>query len=44
MPLHDPKPTYKPFAYPWAYEAWQLQQRLNSWHDKQRMIEPYCRF
>jgi len=29
MPLLDPKPTYKPFAYPWAYEAWQLQQRLH---------------
>ena len=29
MPLLDPKPTYKPFAYPWAFEAWQLQQRLH---------------
>ncbi|MCA8927764.1 MAG: ribonucleotide-diphosphate reductase subunit beta [Alphaproteobacteria bacterium] len=29
MALLDPKPTYKPFAYPWAYEAWQLQQRLH---------------
>ena len=29
MPLLDPKPTYQPFAYPWAYEAWQLQQRLH---------------
>jgi len=29
MGLLDPKPTYKPFAYPWAYEAWQLQQRLH---------------
>ncbi len=29
MGLLDPKPTYKPFLYPWAYEAWQLQQRLH---------------
>ena len=29
MGLLDPKPTYKPFAYPWAFEAWQLQQRLH---------------
>tara|TARA_R110002073_G_scaffold97054_5_gene223677 strand:+ start:1660 stop:2670 length:1011 start_codon:yes stop_codon:yes gene_type:complete len=29
MALLDPKPTYKPFAYPWAFEAWQLQQRLH---------------
>jgi ribonucleoside-diphosphate reductase beta chain len=29
MALLDPKPTYKPFDYPWAYEAWQLQQRLH---------------
>ena len=29
MPLLDPKPTYKPFDYPWAFEAWQLQQRLH---------------
>jgi ribonucleoside-diphosphate reductase beta chain len=29
MGLLDPKPTYKPFDYPWAFEAWQLQQRLH---------------
>ena len=29
MGLLDPKPTYKPFAYPWAFEAWQLQQLLH---------------
>lgn len=29
MPLLDAKATYKPFEYPWAYEAWQTQQRLH---------------
>mgnify|MGYP003700704569 CR=1 FL=1 len=29
MPLLDAKATYKPFDYPWAYEAWQTQQRLH---------------
>ena len=29
MPLLDAKPTYKPFDYPWAFEAWQTQQRLH---------------
>jgi ribonucleoside-diphosphate reductase beta chain len=24
-----PKPFYKPFHYPWAYEAWLMQQRLH---------------
>ena len=22
-------PVYKPFRYPWAYEAWLMQQRLH---------------
>jgi len=29
MSLLDSKPIYKPFAYPWAYEAWQMQQRIH---------------
>lgn len=29
MSLLDAKPIYKPFAYPWAYEAWLLQQRIH---------------
>ena len=29
MGLLDPKPSYKPFDYPWAYEAWLTQQRLH---------------
>jgi ribonucleoside-diphosphate reductase beta chain len=29
MSLLDAKPIYKPFAYPWAYDAWQMQQRIH---------------
>src|SRR5581483_2321315 len=29
MSLLDSKPIYKPFAYPWAYEAWLTQQRIH---------------
>jgi ribonucleoside-diphosphate reductase beta chain len=29
MSLLDAKPVYKPFAYPWAYEAWHMQQRIH---------------
>jgi ribonucleoside-diphosphate reductase beta chain len=29
MPLLDAKPIYKPFMYPWAYEAWKRQQELH---------------
>lgn len=29
MSLLDAKPVYKPFKYPWAYEAWMTQQRLH---------------
>ena len=29
MSLLDSKPVYKPFAYPWAYEAWLTQQRIH---------------
>jgi ribonucleoside-diphosphate reductase beta chain len=28
-PLFMPRPFYKPFQYPWAYEAWVKQQRLH---------------
>ena len=27
--LLTPNPVYKPFHYPWAYEAWQTQQKLH---------------
>lgn len=29
MPLLEAKPIYKPFEYPWAYEAWLTQQRVH---------------
>lgn len=29
MGLLDAKPIYKPFSYPWAYDAWLLQQRIH---------------
>ncbi|MEA2909634.1 MAG: ribonucleoside-diphosphate reductase beta chain, partial [Bradyrhizobium sp.] len=28
MSLLDAKPIYKPFHYPWAYDAWLMQQRI----------------
>ncbi len=29
MTLLDSRPTYKPFIYPWAYDAWLQQQRIH---------------
>mgnify|MGYP002784386521 CR=1 FL=1 len=29
MSLLDAKPIYKPFSYPWAYEAWMMQQKIH---------------
>lgn len=29
MSLLDAKPIYKPFDYPWAYEAWHVQQKIH---------------
>lgn len=29
MSLLDAKPIYKPFHYPWAYEAWHIQQKIH---------------
>ena len=29
MSLLDARPVYKPFRYPWAYEAWLQQQRIH---------------
>ncbi len=29
MSLLTPRTTYKPFRYPWAYEAWLTQQRIH---------------
>jgi len=27
--LLDSKPVYKPFSYPWAYDAWLTQQQIH---------------
>ncbi len=29
MSLLDASPVYKPFSYPWAYEAWSIQQKIH---------------
>lgn len=29
MPLLEPRIAYKPFEYPWAYDAWLQQQRIH---------------
>ncbi len=29
MSLLEPSPVYKPFRYPWAYDAWLTQQRIH---------------
>jgi ribonucleoside-diphosphate reductase beta chain len=29
MSLLDSSPVYKPFRYPWAYDAWLMQQRIH---------------
>ena len=29
MSLLDARPAYKPFSYPWAYDAWLTQQRIH---------------
>ena len=29
MSLLTPNPVYKPFSYPWAYDAWLTQQRIH---------------
>ncbi len=29
MSLLDAKPIYKPFSYPWAFEAWEIQQKIH---------------
>src|SRR3546814_19207473 len=29
MSLLEASPVYKPFRYPWAYDAWLMQQRLH---------------
>jgi ribonucleoside-diphosphate reductase beta chain len=29
MSLLEAKPIYKPFDYPWAYEAWHIQQKIH---------------
>lgn len=39
MSLLDAKPTYKPFEYPWAYEAWSMQQKLHWLPDEVSLAE-----
>ncbi|MFN7038868.1 MAG: ribonucleotide-diphosphate reductase subunit beta [Alphaproteobacteria bacterium] len=34
MSLLDAKPVYKPFAYPWAFEAWLTQQKIHWIHEE----------
>ena len=29
MSLLEANPVYKPFRYPWAYDAWLMQQRVH---------------
>ena len=29
MSLLESKPIYKPFTYPWAYDAWLIQQQVH---------------
>ena len=29
MSLLEAKPVYKPFEYPWAYDAWHIQQKIH---------------
>ena len=32
MSLLDANPVYKPFSYPWCYDAWLIQQQVHpSW-------------
>ncbi len=38
-PLFKPNPIYKPFRYPWAFEAWQTQQRLHWLPDEVPMAD-----
>lgn len=38
-PLFKPNPIYKPFRYPWAFEAWQTQQRLHWLPDEVSMAD-----
>lgn len=38
-PLFKPNPIYKPFRYPWAFEAWQMQQRLHWLPDEVPMAD-----
>ena len=33
MGLLVENPVYKPFRYPWCYDAWLTQQRIH-WHQK----------
>ena len=42
MSLLDSKPVYKPFKYPWAYEAWMTQQRLH-WMPEEVPLGEDCR-
>ena len=39
MSLLSAKPTYKPFHYPWAYEAWKIQQQIHWLPDEVPMAD-----
>ncbi len=39
MPLLEAKSTYKPFEYPWAYDAWKLQQQIHWMADEISMAD-----
>lgn len=38
-PLFQPRPFYRPFMYPWAYEAWLMQQRIHWLFDEVPMAD-----
>ena len=38
-PLFKHNPIYKPFRYPWAFEAWQTQQRIHWLPDEVSMAD-----
>ena len=39
MSLLQPRPVYKPFRYPWAFEAWNVQQKIHWLPDEVPLTE-----
>lgn len=39
MSLTAPRATYKPFQYPWAYDAWKMQQQMHWLPDEVPMAD-----